>query len=117
LLFVVRPLVRRIVTPEENALEIELDGEKVLLGKDEEGRPVLTGPDGKPLEGGDALALEDKRNGTAEIIQSARINGEIQASAVQEIGSIVEAGPLDAVAVLRQWMEEDETSRKTEAAA
>jgi len=108
LIFVVRPLVRRIVTPEEPALEVDINGEKVLIGKDEDGNPVITGPDGQPLKNGELPALEDKTTKTARIIQSARINGELQASAVEEIGSIVENGPADAVAVLRQWMEESQ---------
>ena len=103
LIFVVRPLVRRIVTPEqEEVLEVDINGEKVLIGKDEEGNPVIASPDGQ------TPALEDNQTRTSKIIQSARINGELQASAIDEIGAIVESSPDDAVAVLRQWIDEDE---------
>ncbi len=113
LLFVVRPLVRRIITPEE----VEEEG-PILIGTDENGNRIITDANGTPLlEGSDPLALEDQTSETADVIKNARISGEIQASAVQEIGAIVTSSPSDAVAVIRQWMDdEEETSTQVEAA-
>ncbi len=106
LLFVVRPLVRRIITPEET--QIEGDG-PILIGTDENGNRILTDASGEPLADGDELlAIENRNSETSDVIKNARISGDMQASAVQEIGAIVESSPSDAVAVIRQWMEEDE---------
>ncbi len=103
LLFVVRPLVRRIITPEET-----MSDEQLVLTTDKNGNHVFVNGDGQPLlEGSDALALENQTNETADVIKNARISGDIQASAVQEIGAIVDSSPTDSVAVLRQWMDTD----------
>ena len=103
LLFVVRPLVRRIITPEEAPAD-----EQLVLTTDKNGNRVFVNGDGQPLlEGSEALALEEQKNETADVIKNARISGDIQASAVQEIGAIVDSSPTDSVAVLRQWMDAD----------
>ena len=108
LLFVVRPLVRRIVTPEEAPTE-----EQILISTDENGNRILTNADGVPLLDEDnPLALENKESGTSEVIKNARIAGDLQASAVSEIGAIIEASPADSVAVIRQWMKEDENANE-----
>ncbi len=103
LLFVVRPLVRRIITPEEAPAD-----EQLVLTTDANGNRVFVTGDGQPLlEGSETLALEEQKNETADVIKNARISGDIQASAVQEIGAIVSGSPTDSVAVLRQWMDAD----------
>ena len=102
LLFVVRPLVRRIITPSEGE-----DDPAILIGTDGQGNRVVTNTSGQPLlEGHEPLALEDKSSETSDVIKNARILGDIQASAVQEIGNIVENSPADSVAVLRHWMDD-----------
>jgi flagellar M-ring protein FliF len=107
LLFVVRPLVRRIITPEEIK-----DDPAIRIGTDEHGNHVVTNTSGHPLlEGHEPLALEDKSSETSDVIKNARIIGDIQASAVQEIGNIVENSPADSVAVLRHWMDDSAVSQ------
>ena len=79
LLFVVRPLVRRIITPEETPAD-----EQLVLTTDENGNRVFVTGDGQPLlEGSETLALEDQKNETADVIKNARVTGDIQASAVR----------------------------------
>lgn len=108
LLFVVRPLVKRIITPEENG-----DDGQILLTTDKNGNHIITNADGQPLlEGSETLALEHQKNETSDVIKNARITGDIQASAVQEIGAIVDSSPTDAVAVLRQWMDAEEMPKE-----
>ena len=73
----------------------------------------MTNADGQPLlEGSETLALENQTNETADVIKNAKITGDIQASAVQEIGAIVDGSPTDAVAVIRQWMDGEEIVKK-----
>ncbi len=113
LLFVVRPLVRRIITP-----EIPEKDEQLVLSTDEEGNRIYLNAEGQQvLPDAETLAIEEQKSETADVIKNARVSGDLQASAVQEIGAIVESSPTDAVAVLRQWIDADEMQETNEEAA
>lgn len=94
LLFVVRPLVRRIITP-DNPLTID-----DLTGP----LPALTGPDGA-AENVPALAPPPSSK-AVEALKSARIDGDLQASTIREIGNVVEQYPDEAVGIVRQWIQQ-----------
>lgn len=95
LLFVVRPLVRRIVTPEAPPMLNAEGGEM----------KQLTGPDGRPVEGAErTAALPGPDNKTAEMIEFAQFNGQIQASSIQKVGEMLDDHPDEAVAIIRQWL-------------
>lgn len=94
LLFVVRPLVRRIVTPDENARPAEPALPSVAA-------PALAPPadaEAKPAIGADHPA--------AKLIESAQIMGEAHQKSMQKVGELVQANPQETVAVIRQWMNE-----------
>lgn len=91
LLIVVRPLVKRILAPEETS-------------GSEEAQPALTGETMPALPSPDVPQLSDGR--AAEMINIAKINGELQASTVQSIGELVENNPEEAVMIVRQWLHE-----------
>jgi len=90
LLMVVRPLVSRIVTPED-VPALTADGDA----------PQLTGPDGE------ALALPAPRNHTAEALESARAMGDVQAKAVEEVGETILNNPDEAVTIIRDWIAQE----------
>ena len=92
LLMVVRPLVRRILTPEATDSPME------ALTADGAPMVQLTGPDGEKL------ALPAPRNETSEAIDSARADGESQAKAVDEVGETVKNSPDEAVSIIRDWL-------------
>lgn len=94
LLFVVRPLVRRIVTPDDPLTLDDLTGPL----------PALTGPDG----GAENLpALGPPPTSKAvEALKSARIDGDLQASTIREIGNVVEQYPDEAIGIVRQWIQQ-----------
>lgn len=98
LLFVVRPLVRRIVTPEEPALLMRPSGEV----------RQIAGPDGAGGHeaGEQTRALPGPDNRTADMIQVAQFNGQLHASSVQKVGEMVAQNPDEAVAIIRQWLGE-----------
>ncbi len=106
LLFVVRPLVRRIITPEEHANV----GELTLQTDPETG--ALLAADGTPIAGpgGDMTALSgpDARNEAMEVLREARAKGSIQATAIQEVGEIVQNNPDEAASIVRGWIAQDE---------
>lgn len=98
LLLVVRPLVRRIVTPEQP---------QPSLADGSEGMRQLTGPDGQPLTEEEMAAgalPSPEASKTADMIDIAQFNGQIQASSIQKVGELVDNNPDEAVAIIRQWL-------------
>jgi flagellar M-ring protein FliF len=90
LLFVVRPLVRRVLAPDTNA---------TLLPPEQHALPA---PDGAgPAGSGDAAVSP-----TARMIEMAQVDGLVQAQALQRVGEIAQANPKEAVGVIRQWLNE-----------
>jgi len=97
LLMVVRPLVRRIVTPEQNAPELT-----ALAAGD---KPLLAGPDGQPLPGGE-LALPPPSSPMEENMKNARAAGDVQARAVDDVGESIKNNPEEAVTIVRDWIQQ-----------
>jgi flagellar M-ring protein FliF len=119
LLMVVRPLVRRIVTPE---------GMQAAKGK---GRAAAAiGPDGRPMaiaagmtnNGGSAgmgesggpnvstVASDEQvaiSNRTSAMIDIAKVQGQVHAESVQKVGELAEKNPHEAVSIIRNWLHED----------
>ncbi|MGE0566247.1 MAG: flagellar basal-body MS-ring/collar protein FliF [Pseudolabrys sp.] len=108
---VVRPLVRRIVTPE--------GAERAGAG-----RPaVLVGPDGQALANGGAGSLTTAggpnvaivgsdeaiaiSNRTSAMIDVAQVQGKVHAESVQKVGELADKNPHEAVSIIRRWLHED----------
>ncbi|MGE4165033.1 MAG: flagellar basal-body MS-ring/collar protein FliF [Xanthobacteraceae bacterium] len=108
---VVRPLVRRIVTPE--------GAERAGAG-----RPaVLVGPDGQALANGGAGSLTTAggpnvaivgsdeaiaiSNRTSAMIDVAQVQGKVHAESVQKVGELADKNPHEAVSIIRSWLHED----------
>jgi flagellar M-ring protein FliF len=91
LMLVVRPLVRRILSPEAPAPTME------ALAGNGANVPRLTGPDGE-------LTPRDLRNQTLEAMDSARAVGEVQAKAMEDVGETVQNNPEEAVSIVRDWI-------------
>jgi len=109
LLFVVRPLVRRVVTPEG-------DGTPAIAANPA-GTPALTAPShadamqSPPIAPGNANAQQQSLprpsdHPAARMIESAQILGEAHQKSMQKVGELVQANPQETVSVLRQWMNE-----------
>ncbi len=98
LLFVVRPLVRRILTPDETQGLASL-GNGRTLAVDAEGRPMVAA--------GEELAqLAPPDTVTSEAIDTAQVAGQAQADTLRKVGEIVDANPDEAVTIIRQWIGE-----------
>jgi flagellar M-ring protein FliF len=92
LLLVVRPLVRRIVTPEE--------------AKRAAGAELIPGTVG-------ALAASDidpskasEPSVAAKMIDIAQIQGQVHAQSVQKVGELADKNPEETVAIIRHWLHE-----------
>jgi flagellar M-ring protein FliF len=85
---VVRPMVRKAVGQEGRAGK----GAGPSLGAEE-----LMAP---------ALAVLPQHNMTAQMMEIAKVNGQIRAESVDQIGNMVQGNPQETVAVLRNWIHE-----------
>jgi flagellar M-ring protein FliF len=120
LLMVVRPLVRRVVTPENP----NLAGRAGIAGvAGAIGAPgVQIGADGQPLGDGsssivnsggtnisivgaeEAVAISNR---TSAMIDVAQVQGQVHALSVQKVGELAQKNPHEAVAIIRGWLHED----------
>lgn len=92
LLFVVRPLVRRIITPDEAAAAFANPTPALV--------PQETIAAAPPAQ----LARPD--NPAAKLIEVAKIQGELQAQSIQKVGELADRNPHETVSIVRQWMHE-----------
>ncbi|PLX38516.1 MAG: flagellar M-ring protein FliF [Hyphomicrobiales bacterium] len=93
LLFAVRPLIKRILTPDEPEVpEIP------------EGMQMVVGPDGQPMalpspEGGEG-------EGEHDWISVAQAEGELQAGSIERVGEMIKSYPTEAVTIVRNGLQE-----------
>lgn len=94
LLLVVRPLVRRVITPDESkvaALPPALPDIAALT----QGTNL---PAEQPLARPDNLATRQ--------IEFAQLQGEVHQQSIQKVGELASRNPYETVSILRQWMHE-----------
>ncbi|HEV3184849.1 MAG TPA: flagellar basal-body MS-ring/collar protein FliF [Xanthobacteraceae bacterium] len=89
-LVVVRPLVRRILAPDENALAAPVAPALVTAG------PAPAIADGTP----------QVSSHTAKMIDIAQVQGQVHAQSIQKVGDLAQKNPHEAVAIIRQWLHE-----------
>jgi flagellar M-ring protein FliF len=95
LLLVVRPLVRRIITPDKPVLA-PAAGNGLALPPGMAGMAQL-GEDGE---------LQPKPSATAKMIDIAQVQGQVHAQSVQKVGDLADKNPNETVAIIRQWLHE-----------
>lgn len=90
LLFVVRPLLRRIVTPEEK-----------------QPQELVIGPDGT-LVADSEVPQEDEEDDdfVIEWLEQAKQEGALQASSIGKVGEMIAEHPTNAVNIVRGWLDE-----------
>ncbi|WP_244314252.1 flagellar basal-body MS-ring/collar protein FliF [Pannonibacter tanglangensis] len=93
LLFVVRPLLKRIVTPEEKtAQELVIAPDGTLVAQSE-------------LPAGE-LAEDEDDGVVIEWLEEAKREGALQASSIAKVGAMIEDYPTEAVTIVRGWLDE-----------
>ncbi len=91
---VVRPLVRRILAPDERrALPA---GDPALVGSAQTAALA---------NGGDAVS-QAELNKMSQMIDLAQVQGQVHAHSVQKVGDIADKNPQETVSVIRQWLQE-----------
>ena len=92
-LFVVRPLVRRIVTPEApGAATAAVAGPAGLAA------PAIAAATNEPIQ----VAPSQ----TAKMIDMAQVQGQVHAQSIQKVGELAERNPHETVAIVRQWLQD-----------
>jgi flagellar M-ring protein FliF len=120
---VVRPLVRRIVTPEggDTRVAAALGGAAVagaigIAGPDQAagGITVNNPGDGSITSVGGAnvsIVGSDEQvaisNRTSTMIDVAKVQGQVHAQSVQKVGELTEKNPHEAVSIIRSWLHEE----------
>jgi flagellar M-ring protein FliF len=120
LLMVVRPLVRRIITPEgvapgqalapavtaavsPEAAAAAAGGGVTIPGI--HGSITSTGGPNVSIVGGDeAVAISNR---TSNMIDIAKVQGQVHAQSVQKVGELADKNPHEAVSIIRNWLHED----------
>ena len=98
LLLVVRPLVRRIIAPDERNLAALPAG-----APPGEGLPAAAATAAITAEGvGPAKAAEASQ--TAKMIDIAQIQGQVHAQSVQKVGELADKNPRETVSIIRSWL-------------
>jgi len=100
LLMVVRPLVRRIIAPDERNLAALPAG--VAVGNGLPGESVAA--TATVMEGGEPLKAELSK--TSKMIDLAQVRGQVHAQSVQKVGEIADKNPQETVSIIRQWLHE-----------
>jgi flagellar M-ring protein FliF len=113
---VVRPLVRRIITPEG----MQPGQVMAASGPASSGEPAAAGGMGIPGVGGsitstggpnvsivggdEAVAISNR---TSAMIDIAKVQGQVHAQSVQKVGELADKNPHEAVSIIRNWLHED----------
>jgi len=96
LLLVVRPLVRRIITPEKPGPSQAAIAAALAEGDMEGALAAGASPD-------DLKAIP---NQTSQMIDMAQVQGQVHAQSVQKVGEIADKNPTETVSIIRTWLHE-----------
>jgi flagellar M-ring protein FliF len=91
LLMVVRPLVRRIITPDHGGIA---------------GAVAALGGGAQAVEIDPAAEIKAMPSATAKMIDVAQVQGQVHAQSVQKVGELADKNPTEAVSIIRSWLHE-----------
>jgi len=100
LLLVVRPLVRRIITPDQPAAALPgVAASEALL-------PSAAAAAAAAAIGAPDQPVSTEPSQTSKMIDIAQIQGQVHAQSVQKVGDLADRNPREAVSIIRQWLNE-----------
>ena len=102
LLMVVRPLVRRIITPE--SADAGKTGRSSVAGALGVSENNNSGPSVSVVASEERVAISNR---TSEMIDIAQVHGQVHAKSVQKVGELADQNPHETVAIIRSWLHED----------
>jgi flagellar M-ring protein FliF len=99
LLMVVRPLVRRILTPEDSGA--------LALPAGAPAGAALTADAGAPAVADAGPSFTAEPSETSKMIEIAQIQGQVHAQSVQKVGELADKNPRETVSIIRSWLHEN----------
>ncbi len=103
LLMVVRPLVRRVIAPEDRVRIAPPAG--MIAGAGAAGANLAAA-----AAAGAEQAISAEPSMTAKMIDVAQIQGQVHAQSVQKVGELADKNPNETVSIIRQWLNETSTA-------
>jgi flagellar M-ring protein FliF len=100
LLMVVRPLVRRMLAPEE----------RTLTALPASAAPSDTNVPNAPVTVKVGEGVKAEPSHTANMIDIAQIQGQVHAQSVQKVGDLADKNPRETVSIIRQWLNESQAA-------
>jgi len=94
--FVVRPLVRRILTPDEPR--------QALTAGVAPGTPAIAGQAAAPAPPEAPIQVTPSQ--ASRMADIAQVQGQVHAQSMQKIGELAERNPHETVAIVRQWLQD-----------
>jgi flagellar M-ring protein FliF len=91
-LFVVRPLVSRIVTPDERS----------AMRREPAALPGATAPSGTAAAADEPIAALPSK--TAKMIDIAQVKGQVHAQSIHKVGELADHNPQETVSIIRHWL-------------
>ena len=101
MLLVVRPLVARVLDFRTTLEEMEKADQQARLSVDQYGRIIHSPVPGASGEGEDE---QGRGSEISNLIEIANVEGQVNASALRQIGELIDKHPEEAVAILRNWL-------------
>jgi flagellar M-ring protein FliF len=101
-LFVVRPLVQRIIATEQSAAAVA-GPETAALAAGGGGPTVVMAP-GEPTE------IQVSPSQAAKMIDIAQVQGQVHAMSIQKVGELASRNPNETVSIIRQWLQDTPTA-------
>ena len=98
-LFVVRPLVRRIITPEIEPSAVDAAGTAA----------AIAGPAGHTITIAEPENIQVGPSQAAKMIDIAQVQGQVHAQSVQKVGELANRNPNETVSIIRQWLQDAPT--------
>ncbi|NRA88233.1 MAG: flagellar M-ring protein FliF [Rhizobiales bacterium] len=116
LFMVVRPLIKRILSPEEMEQPLMMDMNNITHTINDHGLPVAVLPDGTEVSPDVIAAIEEKapkRPNISNKLEIALATGDLQQSTINHVGEIVNNSPDETLSIIRGWLTEGEEERRS----
>ena len=105
MLMVVRPLVRRVLAPDERA-KPALPRGGMLAGGIGDSLPRDASAGGPAaISSGASMASSDSSQ-ASKMIDLAQVKGQVHAQSVQKVGEMADKNPQETISIIRQWLHE-----------
>lgn len=115
LFMVIKPLIKRVLSPEEMEQPLLMDTANITHTVNAAGQPIAILPDGTEVSPAVIAAIEEKKAPRPQIsakLETALATGELQQATIKHVGEIVSNNPDETLSIIRSWLTEGEESKR-----